>query len=122
MKKIITSAALIFAGIYAYAQQDTQFSQNMFNKVDINPGFAGINKAYCATLIFRDQWVNFPGNPKTFLFSGDAYIPEIGGGLGLTVFQDALGFEKTLEVKLAYSYHIVLGPGILGVGPEIGFY
>lgn len=122
MKKIITSFFALTIGLMAYGQQDAQFSQNMFNKTDINPGYAGINKAYCATLIGRDQWVNFPGNPKTFLFSGDAYLPSIGGGLGLTVFDDQLGFEKTLEIKLSYSYHIVLGPGILGVGPEIGFY
>lgn len=122
MKKIITSVFAVAMGVMAYAQQDAQFSQNMFNKVDINPGYAGINKAYCATLLARDQWVSFPGNPKTFLFSGDAYLPSIGGGLGLTVFDDQLGFEKTLEVKLSYSYHLVLGPGVLGVGPEIGFY
>jgi len=122
MKKIITSVLALTMAAFAYAQQDAQFSQNMFNRVDINPGDAGMNKSYCATLIARDQWVNFPGNPKTFLFTGDAYLPSIGGGLGLTVFDDQLGFEKTLEVKLAYSYHIVLGPGVLGVGPEIGFY
>lgn len=122
MKKIVTSVFAVAIGLIAYGQQDAQFSQNMFNKVDINPGYAGINKSYCATLLARDQWVNFPGNPKTFLFSGDAYLPSIGGGLGLTVFDDQLGFEKTFEVKLAYSYHLVLGPGILGVGPEIGFY
>ena len=122
MKKIFTSVLALTIGAIAYGQQDAQFSQNMFNKVDINPGDAGINKAYCATLFYRDQWVNFPGNPKIFLFSGDAYLPNIGGGLGLTVYDDQLGFEKTLEVKLSYSYHLVLGPGILGVGPEIGFY
>jgi len=122
MKKLITSIFAASIACMAYAQQDAQFSQNMFNRLDINPGYAGMSKAYCATLIARDQWVNFPGNPKTYLFSGDAYLPQIGGGLGLTVFDDQLGFEKTLEVKLAYSYHIVLGPGVLGVGPELGFY
>jgi type IX secretion system PorP/SprF family membrane protein len=122
MKKIITSIFTLVIGSVAVAQQDAQFSQNMFNKVDINPGDAGMNKAYCATLLARDQWVNFPGNPKTFLFNGDAYLPMIGGGLGLTVFEDELGFEKTLEGKLSYSFHMVIGPGILGIGPEIGFY
>jgi len=122
MKKFITSIFALATACMAYAQQDAQFSQNMFNRVDINPGYAGINKSYCFTLLGRDQWVSFPGNPKTFLFSADAYLPQIGGGLGLTVFDDQLGFEQTLEVKLAYSYHLILGPGILGVGPEIGFY
>ena len=109
------------SGFIAVAQQDAQFSQNMFGKLDYNPGYAGMDKAYCASLIGRDQWVNFPGNPKTFLFNGDAYIPQIGGGAGLTVYDDKLGFQSTLEIKLSYSYHIALGNGVLGVGPTLGF-
>src|SRR5580700_7804764 len=107
MKRLITSAILVTASMVSgFAQQDAQFSQNMFGKLDYNPGYAGMDKAYCASLIARDQWVNFPGNPETFLFNGDAYIPQIGGGVGLSVYDDQLGFQKTLEVKLSYSYHI----------------
>jgi len=121
MKKIITSILFVGACLLAKAQQDAQFSQNMFGKLDYNPGYAGMDKAYCVSLIGRDQWVNFPGNPETFLFNGDAYIPQIGGGAGISVFDDQLGFDKTLEVKLSYSYHIVLGNGVLGIGPTLGF-
>ncbi|MEO6884448.1 MAG: type IX secretion system membrane protein PorP/SprF [Bacteroidia bacterium] len=120
MKKIFTTIALSVAGLAAFSQQDAQFSQNMFNQLDINPAYAGINHAYCATLLGREQWVNFPGAPKTFLFSGDAYIPGIGGGLGLTAYSDQLGFDKTFGAILAYSYHIAAGPGVIGIGPELG--
>jgi type IX secretion system PorP/SprF family membrane protein len=124
MKKTITSCLLTLSGMVAMAQQDAQFSQNMFGKLDYNPGYAGMSKAYCGSLIWRDQWQGFtPGyNPVTYLFNADAYLPQIGGGLGLTVFQDQLGFEKTLEAKLSYSYHIVIGNGVLGVGPDIGYF
>ncbi|HTB08074.1 MAG TPA: type IX secretion system membrane protein PorP/SprF [Bacteroidia bacterium] len=122
MKKIFTSIMLVAVGFVAYAQQDAQFSQNFFTKLNTNPAFAGMDKAYCANLIYRDQWVNFPGNPTTFMFNGDAYLPSIGGGLGLTAWDDKLGFESTLEVKLSYSYHLILGPGVLGIGPSIGFF
>ena len=121
MKKLITSAILVGSSLMAVAQQDAQFSQNMFGKLDYNPGYAGMDKAYCASLIGRDQWVNFPGNPETFLFNADAYLPQIGGGAGLSIYDDQLGFQKTLEVKLSYSYHIVIGNGVLGVGPTVGF-
>ncbi|HTB31346.1 MAG TPA: type IX secretion system membrane protein PorP/SprF [Bacteroidia bacterium] len=121
MKKLITSVVLLGTSLWAVAQQDAQFSQNMFGKLDYNPGYAGMDKAYCASLIARDQWVNFPGNPETFLFNGDAYIPQIGGGAGISIYDDQLGFQKTLEVKLSYSYHIVVGSGVLGVGPTLGF-
>lgn len=121
MKKLITSIVFVGTSLIAVAQQDAQFSQNMFGKLDYNPGYAGMDKAYCVSVIGRDQWVNLPGNPETFLFNGDAYIPQIGGGAGISIYDDQLGFQKTLEVKLSYSYHIVIGNGVLGVGPTLGF-
>jgi len=121
MKKLITSILFVGVSLMAAAQQDAQFSQNMFGKLNYNPGYAGMDKSYCASIIGRDQWVSFPGNPETFLFNGDAYIPQIGGGAGISIYDDQLGFQKTLEVKLSYSYHIVVGNGVLGVGPTLGF-
>ena len=78
-----------------------------------------MNKALCATLLYRQQWTSFPGAPKTGLLSVD-YGRIFHGGLGLTVDQDQLGFDKTLKAKLAYSYHKNLGPGILGIGLDAG--
>lgn len=113
---------LVAIGFAAYAQQDAQFSQNFFTRLNTNPAYAGMDQAYCASLVYRNQWVNFPGNPTTFIFNGDAYLPSIGGGLGLTAYEDKLGFENTLEVKLSYSYHLIVGPGVLGIGPSVGFF
>lgn len=122
MKKIITSVLLVGMGFSAFAQQDAQYSQNFFTKLNTNPAYAGMSQAYCAGLMYRNQWLNFPGNPVTIMFNGDAYLPSIGGGAGLTVWDDKLGFESTLEAKLSYSYHIILGPGVLGIGPSVGFF
>ncbi len=122
MKKIITSIMLVGLGLAAHAQQDAQFSQEFFTKLNTNPAYAGISQAYCGSLIYRDQWLSLPGNPTTLNFNGDAYLPMIGGGAGLTVYDDKLGFESTLTFKLSYSYHIILGPGVLGIGPSIGFF
>lgn len=119
MKKYIVSAALFFTGMAAFAQQDAQFTQNMFNKLSVNPGYAGANGGICGTFLSRTQWTGFDGHPSTNLFSVDAlvYGPH---GVGLTVFQDKLGIEKSLVAKLAYSYHLTLGPGSLGIGVEGG--
>ncbi|MBL7892120.1 MAG: PorP/SprF family type IX secretion system membrane protein, partial [Bacteroidia bacterium] len=120
MKKTLTTLALAVIAGASFAQQDAQFSQNMFNKLSINPGFAGTNKAICATALYRQQWVSFPGAPKTGLISIDAFVNPVHGGLGLTVCSDQLGFDKTLIAKAAYSYHMVVGPGTLGIGLEAG--
>jgi type IX secretion system PorP/SprF family membrane protein len=119
MKKNLITAALLITGLFAFAQQDAQFSMNMFNRLAVNPGFAGMNKALCGTLLYRQQWTSFPGAPKTGLLSVD--FGEVAyGGVGLTVSQDQLGFDKTLSAKLAYSFHLPLGPGSLGIGLEAG--
>jgi type IX secretion system PorP/SprF family membrane protein len=122
MKKIFTSLMLVGMGFAAQAQQDAQFSQNFFTKLNTNPAYAGISQAYCASADYRDQWSAFPGNPRTFIFNGDAWLPQIGGGAGLTAYADDLGYESTVEFKLSYSFHVVLGPGVLGIGPSIGYF
>ena len=119
MKKTLTTIALSITGLVAFAQQDAQFSMNMFNRLAVNPAYAGTNKALCATLLYRQQWTSFPGAPKTGLLSVD-YGQIAHGGIGLTVDQDQLGFEKTLKAKLAYSFHLAVGPGILGIGLDAG--
>jgi type IX secretion system PorP/SprF family membrane protein len=119
MKKLIISTAFLFAGFVSVAQQDVQWSQYMFNKLSINPGSAGHNGGICATVLTRSQWMGFDGRPQTHLFSADALLRS-KHGVGLTVFQDKLGIESSTIIKLAYSYHLMLGPGTLGIGLEAG--
>lgn len=121
MKKTLTTIAFSLTAFVTLAQQDVQFSMNNFNKLSVNPAYAGMNKALCGTLFYRQQWTSFPGAPKTALFSMDyGYIKAIHGGVGMTVDQDQLGSEKNLKAKLAYSFHYPLVGGVLGVGLDAG--
>ncbi len=119
MKIKLTTVTLLITGLVAFAQQDAQFSMNMFNRLAVNPAYAGMNKALCGTLLYRQQWTAFPGAPKTGLLSVD-FGEVLYGGVGLTIDQDQLGFDKTLKAKLAYSFHLPLGPGSLGIGLDAG--
>ncbi|MCI5056047.1 MAG: PorP/SprF family type IX secretion system membrane protein, partial [Flavobacteriales bacterium] len=122
MKKAILYglALLCLKSTCLKAQQDPQFSQNMFNKLFNNPGYAGSNNSICATLLGRNQWVGIPGNPKTFQLSVHAPVPLLYGGTGLVVFQDQLGQEKTFGFKGSYAYRAGMGPGKIGVGVALG--
>ena len=51
--------------ISAYAQQDPLFSQYMFNKLVVNPAYAGSREVFTADLLNRYQWVGIEGAPKT---------------------------------------------------------
>lgn len=120
MKIRFTVAALIACAFSASAQQDPQFSMNMFNRMAVNAGYAGTNGAICGTAIGRQQWIGFEGAPRTFVLNVDAPIQALKGGLGLSIMSDQIGVENNVNAKLAYSYHLKLGEGTLGAGIELG--
>ncbi len=109
------------------AQQEAQFSHNMFNNMGINPGLAGLRNAICATALARQQWVGFSDtegnrvNPETYSMMVDAPIPFLRGGLALGFIQDQLGMETSVGARLSYAYHMPLSAGRLGIGGQIGF-
>ena len=107
--------------IDCFAQQDPQFSQNMFTKLPVNAGFAGSNDAICGTLLYRNQWTGFGGEPKSMLLSVDMPVEAIHGGIGLSVYAaDQLGAEKNMNIRGAYAYRTNLGSGSLGLGLDFG--
>ncbi len=131
MKKCCIAVILFTVAIVtprgAMGQQEAQFSHNMFNNMAINPGYAGLRNAICATALARQQWVGFRDeennniNPETYSFTVDAPLPLIRGGLAVGFLQDELGYETALGVKLAYSYHLDMDYGTMGIGGQIGF-
>lgn len=122
MKKIFTTLTVALAAItsVSFAQQDPQFTQFMHSKLIYNPGYAGTSEAICANVLYRQQWVNFPGAPKTGLLSFDMPIGQLPLAIGLNVMTDQIGFDKTLFARLALSYNRRIGAGVLGIGIDGG--
>ncbi|MFM9009047.1 MAG: type IX secretion system membrane protein PorP/SprF [Bacteroidota bacterium] len=121
MKKFL--AALAFSSLAlspAFAQQDPQFSQNMFNKMWMNPAAAGSNDAICASLLYRSQWTNYTGAPTSAVLALDAPILNNKLGVGFSVNTDEIGFEQNLTAKVALAYRMDLGSGKLGIGVDAG--
>ncbi|MFC2121812.1 type IX secretion system membrane protein PorP/SprF, partial [Bacteroidota bacterium] len=112
---------VIFSNI-GIAQQDPQFSLNMFNHLSINPGFAGSSEAIEASAIIREQWIGFQGNPKTTVFSIHTPFKPFGinSGIGLNILDDKIGYYNDIGLMLSYSYKRVIGNGNLGIGINIG--
>lgn len=120
-KTFIILCILIISYIHVKAQQESAFSQYMFNSLQINPAYAGSHDYISTTLFVRDQWINFPGQPKTATFSLDYRIPTEQMGLGLTVITDALGVSLTNEIGLNYSYFVQTGKrSRLSFGVKLG--
>ncbi|MCX7954557.1 MAG: PorP/SprF family type IX secretion system membrane protein [Bacteroidales bacterium] len=121
MYKLCFLIILLFCfSFYLYSQQDPQVSLNKYNLLPINPGFAGSNGSICASLLYRMQWIGFEGAPRTMIFSGDMFLQNLNSGVGLNIYNDALGFEKNTYVNGNFSYHLKVGDGDLGLGLGIG--
>ena len=121
MRKILSILAFFtLFSLGLKAQQDYQVTHFMFDKLSINPAFAGINDKLCASAIFRNQWTGFGGEPKTGVFNVHAPVEILRGGAGLTVFNDKLGRFDNTYARLAYSYHLNILGGRLGIGASAG--
>jgi type IX secretion system PorP/SprF family membrane protein len=116
---LLSGLLLVLPG---FAQQDPQYSQHMFTKLYYNPGFAGANDAICGTLLYRNQWTGFGGEPKTAMLTADMPMDALHGGIGLSVHAlDNLGAGGSLNIKANYAYRADLGNGRIGIGVGIGY-
>ncbi len=121
MKKLLTLVTACVITSSLFGQQDPQFSQNMFNKLYVNPAYAGSSGAICAHALYRAQWVSFEGAPKTFVAGIESPFFDNKVGVGVSVSSDDINFENTLTIKLAGAYHFDLGTAKLGAGIDVDF-
>ena len=122
MKKVFT-LFFVLLSTFLKAQQDPQFSLNMFNIYSVNPAFSGSYDQFNALAIHRSQWVGFgAGAPVTQHVSVEAPVYFLHGGAGVSLLNDKIGNEYTRGVNLSYAYQTKLSKkSELGVGLSIGF-
>lgn len=105
MKTRVLLFALLFTGIISYAQQDAQFSQYMYNTININPAYAGSRGALSIFALHRTQWVGLDGAPVTNAVSVNTPINDSNLGLGVSIINDKIGptRENTISADLSYA-------------------
>lgn len=89
----------------SYAQQDAQFTQYMYNTININPAYAGSRGVLSIFGLHRTQWVGLDGAPTTNSFSINTPVNNSNIGLGLSVINDRIGpsDENTISADVSYS-------------------
>jgi type IX secretion system PorP/SprF family membrane protein len=107
MKTRILLFALLFTGVLSYAQQDAQFTQYMYNTINVNPAYAGSRGAMSMFALYRTQWVGLDGAPVTSTVSMNTPLNESNLGLGVSLINDKIGptNENTFSADLSYSIH-----------------
>ena len=106
----------------AMAQQDPMYSMYLFDKMLINPAFAGSSGWAVGTAKHRDQYVGLSGRPVTQTFNFHAPIQKKNIGIGFKVVNDNLGILSDQNVALDLSYHLSFAGGKLSFGIEGGMF
>lgn len=104
---------------FVRGQQDSQFTNYMYNTMSFNPAYTGTRDALSVLALYRNQWVGIDGAPKTMNFSAQAPVGK-KLGLGVNVVSDKIFVvtESAVDFMLSYqvdvSYRGKLSFGIKG--------
>lgn len=105
---------------WSTAQQYPVFSQYYFNELVLNPAYAGNHVQLSLTAMYRNQWVNFPGAPKTYSISGHTALNKNKIGVGLMVNHDEIGSYKNEHIYASYAYKLHFPNATLSMGLQAG--
>ena len=120
MKRTVFTLLITMLGLGAFAQQDALFSQYMFNKLIINPAYAGSRDGLSMTLVGRRQWVGIDDAPQTLSFSIQSPLRNEHIGLGFYCYTDVLGPFQSSGAIGTFAYRLRLGRGHLSFGLQGG--
>ncbi len=112
---------LIGCSLEMSGQQQSLYSQYMFNMLPLNPAYAGSHEYPSATVIARKQWLKIDGAPATQTFSAHAPVYKSKMGLGITAINDKIGVTSNAGLYAAYAYRIRFEKSILSMGLQAGF-
>ena len=105
MKTILTIiCAFILQSMYS--QQDSQYTQYMYNTPLVNPAYAGSRETITAFLLHRNQWVGLDGAPVTNNFSINMPVGDSNFGVGLNFVNDEIGPVSENEISADLAYFI----------------
>ncbi len=109
MKKIYFTLAFAFmVVINGQAQQDPHYTQYMYNMNIMNPAYAGSKESLSVGLLYRAQWVEIEGAPKTGTLAIHSPVGK-NVGLGLSAITDKIGPVEENNVYADFSYTLNLG-------------
>ncbi|MCV6631114.1 MAG: type IX secretion system membrane protein PorP/SprF [Flavobacteriaceae bacterium] len=100
---IVKSIALILLLASTHtsqAQQDAQFTQYMYNTIAVNSAYAGSRGQLSGLLLYRAQWMNIHGAPRSLTFNLHSPIQNSNLGYGISIVNDEIGAGVNKETNL----------------------
>lgn len=102
--KAILSVVIICGSISISAQQVPLYTHYMNNTLVVNPAYAGSRDALTLTALYRAQWIDFNGAPKTQTLSMHSPLRNEHLAMGLSIQNDKIGPTNNTSVFFDYAY------------------
>jgi type IX secretion system PorP/SprF family membrane protein len=97
-----------FAANIGYSQKEPQYTQYMYNIGSFNPAYVGTVESTELSALYRAQWIDIPGAPRTIRFGVNLPFENQKNGLGFNIVNDQLGPVTQTYFDLSYSYQVNL--------------
>ncbi|MDP5199132.1 type IX secretion system membrane protein PorP/SprF [Flavobacterium sp. DG2-3] len=107
IKLIVTSFVLFFCN-FSWGQQDSQFTQYMYNTTNLNPAYAGSRGVMSIFGSHRNQWIGIDGAPVTNMAAFNAPLNDTRLGIGMSILNDRIGpmVDNNISADLSYTVDI----------------
>lgn len=113
------SMGILFA-MTSFAQQGFQYTQYQFNMLAYNPAYTGAREAISITSIYRHQWTEFEGAPRTASVNVHSPLKNDRVAVGLQFSSDQHGLSSFSSVEASYAYRMPMGSGKLSLALDGG--
>ena len=121
IKTLLVSIMVYLVSFMAVGQKEPQYTQYMYNIGSFNPAYAGTVETAEIAGLYRAQWIDIPGAPRTFRFGVNIPMVNEKTGLGFNVVSDQLGPSTQTYVDVAYSYQVSISDNTkLSFGLDVG--
>jgi len=91
-----------------HGQKEPQYTQYMYNIGSFNSAYVGTVETPEVIGLYRAQWLDIEGAPRTIRFGVNLPFKNKKTGLGFNIVNDQIGPTTQTFFSLAYSYQIKL--------------
>ena len=110
--RFLVRTGLVLLGVFSFAlspvqaQREPFYTQYMYNIGSFNPAYVGSVESADFNLLYRSQWIDIPGAPRTIRFGVNAPLNNRKHGLGFNAVNEQLGPTSQTFVDVSYSFQI----------------
>ena len=120
--RVLIFSLLAFASINGIAQSVGTINTYHYDLKIINPSLVGFEENPSFNIIYRDQWSNISGSPKSMLLSYEQGINSLGGNVGIIFSSIKAGIHSQNKGSLIFSKEINLSEdSYLNIGSNLIF-